>query len=315
MDEFADSDQHLPILFKMNENPMPTHTAVNTVALFPHIERQQAIEAAAILLAEMESKGLRVILDSGVANLLEHPQLAVGAEELATKADVAVAIGGDGTLLYAFHAAPNSLLVGVNCGDLGYLAEVSLDDLHLLVERLVSGDFETKELLTLAVTTQVGTAGPGTESTTAIALNDVVIGKGSEGRVPKFVVRVDDRPFVSMLADAIVFATPTGSTAYNFSARGPILSPTIDGFLLTPVAPHTLWDRSLVLGPSTEVEIRLRGDRSAALFVDGLHSGEIDGDCTLRVAVAEQSARMIVWSDEGFPERLKQILRLDQPQD
>jgi NAD+ kinase len=187
----------------------------------------------------------------------------------------------------------------VNVGQLGYLAEVEPDGLDDALERIVSGDFTVEERTTLEI--RVASDGPAAGSWTA--LNEMVLEKRGGGGAVRLDVAVNGATFTTYVADGVIVATPTGSTAYAFSAGGPIVSPRLGCFLLVPVAPHMLFDRALVLDGDEELTFRVV-DRPALLAIDGRAVTELQpGDgvsCT-----AGMPARLAVLEPRDF----HQILR------
>ena len=160
-----------------------------------------------------------------------------------------MSLGGDGSMLRTVElVAPEGVaILGVNLGQLGYLTEVEPAGLLDAVERTLSGDHEVEERMLLEV--RVDRRASDATEPPMLALNDAVIGKTPTGHTVRIEVAIDDEPFTPYAADGVIVATPTGSTAYNLSARGPIVAPTHQALLLTPVSPHMLFDRTLVLEP------------------------------------------------------------------
>jgi NAD+ kinase len=189
------------------------------------------------------------------------------------EADLVLSLGGDGTMLRAVHlvdGAPIPLL-GVNLGRLGYLTEVEAVDLIPAIERFIEGPdtgrWHLDERLMLEFTVRTTN---GENLGTWRALNEGVLEKRDPGQTVRLQVRIDGAPFTTYAADGLILATPTGSTAYSFSARGPVVSPRHRAILLTPVAPHMLFDRSLVLDPTETVELEVLEHQEAELAIDGV---------------------------------------------
>ena len=181
------------------------------------------------------------------AALVGRPDLAVPAEELAVGADVVMSLGGDGTMLRSVELAADEdvPVLGVNLGQLGYLTEVEPGGMRMAVKRFLSGSYSIQERMRLDV--EVRRA--GSDPVRLRALNEAVVEKSEPGHTVRLEVELDGRPFTSYVADGLVLATPTGSTAYSFSVRGPIVDPEHRAVLLAPVAPHMLFDRTMVLRP------------------------------------------------------------------
>jgi NAD+ kinase len=220
------------------------------------------------------------------------------------EAELAISLGGDGTMLRAVEllgGAPTRIL-GVNVGQLGYLTEVEPATLPTALARYGAGDYEIEERMMLAVTAEpVGEAPPSSLR----ALNEAVIERQVSGHTVRLMVSIDGAPFTSYAADGLIVATPTGSTAYSLSARGPVVSPRHRALLLTPVSPHMLFDRTLVLGPEEFIEIEVSGHRSADLNIDGHRAMTLAQGSTVRFRAADEPARFVRFG----PRRFHQILK------
>lgn len=289
---------------------MGSGLVVRCVALFTHPHRSEAIAAGRDLAGKLEAVGIRPLGTQAMVGTLGLADAGYSPTDLAEACQLAVAVGGDGTLLRAFHEVPSLPLVGVNCGKLGFLAEVALEECGLLAEEAAGGELQTVDRLALAAQVIGAEGGTARAETTQVALNDVALQKGP-GRAPYLSTRVDGEELTTFLADSLVLSTPIGSTAYNFSARGPLLAPGVSAFVVTPVAPHSLWDRSLVLEAGAEVEIEVVGDRSAVVMVDGRDAGTLDAGAKVRVCAADEPARLVRWSRHGFTARVRRTFCLD----
>jgi NAD+ kinase len=243
------------------------------IGLVHHATRPAAVEAAtraAELVraagAEAESIGLGEVgagtEASGTAGARAVP--SASAEGFAQGLDVVVSFGGDGTFLRAAHLCRDLdvPLLGVNVGRLGFLAEVEVEDLEEAVTRLVEGRFAVDSRATLDVDVRDGS---GTSIATDWALNEVAIEKTSRQRLIRLDVSIAGTHFAHVPADALIVATATGSTAYALSAGGPIVSPGVAATLVVPVAPHSLFDRTVVAAPTEQVRIGLSGDQQAGV--------------------------------------------------
>jgi len=209
--------------------------------------------------------------------------------EAGTNLDIAVALGGDGTMLRAVHLADGAPVLGVNLGRLAYLAAIEPDDLCSALERWEAGDFAVEERTMLRFTVE------GEPQTCYLALNEAVLEHSGPGHTVHLQVTIEGRLFHSYVADALILATPTGSTAYSFSAGGPIVSPRHNALLVTPVAAHTSFDRTLVLHPDEDVVVEVLDFRGAVLSVDGQDLGGLARGDTVRAAVTPQPARFVVF--------------------
>ena len=254
-------------------------------------------------------KGRRVepIFESATAALIPSRDGFQSADksDLVRGVDMVVVLGGDGTLLSmadCIAATGQTIpILGVNFGSLGFLTEVTLPELYPSLETVLSGKAHVEERMMLASSVRRG----NDASVRFVALNDVVVTKTARARLVDLSVTVGDEFVTRVRADGLIVATPTGSTAYSLSARGPIVSPKHRAMLLTPVSPHMLFDRTLVLEPSETVEIEVAGFRSAALAVDGQRVATLaDGD-VVTCCPAEETARFVRLSPHHFHQILK----------
>ena len=224
------------------------------------------------------------------------------ADDVFTKGlDLAVSLGGDGTMLRTVDLVGDDdvPVLGVNLGHLGYLTEVEPAQLHEALARFFAGDHQLELRLRMAVDVEPagsGSVGAGVRP----ALNEAVLGKTPTGQMTRVLVTVDGEPFTTYSADGIIVATPTGSTAYAWSAGGPLVDPSHEALLLTPVAAHMLFDRSLVLPPSACIRLQVVDDRPADLSVDGRSLGTLgDGDAIVCTA-APHPARLVTFGSRSF---------------
>jgi NAD+ kinase len=200
-------------------------------------------------------------------------------------------------------AAEGVAVLGVNLGQLGYLTEIEPTALWDALDRFVAGDFAIEERMLLQVTV-VG------RDLELLALNEAVLEKTPSGHTVRLDVQIDGREFTPYAADGLIVATPTGSTAYNLSARGPIVAPTHRAMVLTPVSPHMLFDRSLVLEPDTVLRLTVSGHRAAALAVDGRVIDELTPGDAIDCTASVHRGRLVVFGPRDFHRILKAKFRL-----
>lgn len=272
---------------------------MSAVALLVHHERTEAAEIAAAVVAALRSAAHDVRLPPEDAGVVGAPALAVAEDRLCEGGlDLAVAVGGDGTMLrtVALVAPAGVPVLGVNVGNLGYLTEVEPDEAIAAVERILAGDHGVEERMLLSV--QVEGQPPRT------ALNEAVVGKTANHTV-RVAVHLDGDYFTTYEADGLILASPTGSTAYSFSARGPILDPELRAMVLTPVSPHMLFDRSLVLQPDLQVRLVVQGHRPATLSIDGRDVGLLHDGEAVTFTGSPVSARLVTFGPRDFHRILK----------
>jgi NAD+ kinase len=284
---------------------------VATVALVVNTGRRRAVELAHEAADWLTARDHQVRVpeeDAAAAGLAKY---GCPPDEVGPGADLAVSLGGDGTILrtvslVACHEVP---VLGVNVGRLGYLAHVEPEGLSEAMARVVAGDAFLEERLLLCVrVTATGPAGAAAprniEPNPLLALNEAVVEKASAGQVVHVGVHVDDEFFTSYAADGLIVATPTGSTAYSFSARGPIIAPHHRALLLTPVSPHMAFDRSLVFDPTQELRLEVL-DRPARFIVDGRELGPLAPGSTVTCTAAVEVARFVALGPWDFYRVLK----------
>lgn len=274
------------------------------ILIVAHHQRPEAVTLAEEACSWLGARGHRTWMTPEDAHVLGLEHLA--AELRPGAADLVLSIGGDGTILRTFQLldGAQSPVIGVNVGMLGYLTEVEPPMMPAALERFVAGDFEIEQRMMLAVSVdRVGD--DGGQATTWRSLNEAVLEKHESGHTVRLQVGIEGAPFTTYAADGLIIATPTGSTAYSLSARGPIVSPTHRAMVLTPVSPHMLFDRSLVLDPDQAVEVEVLGHRPVDLAVDGRKVASlVEGD-TVRCLAAAEAAMFVRFGRRRFHQILK----------
>ena len=224
---------------------------------------------------------------------LELPATRLAEEALCDDADLAIAIGGDGTMLYASRLARDSgtPILGVNRGRLGFLADITPNEMIDSVDQVLAGNYQ-KDSRMLLRAELINAAG---EESIAYGLNDVVLQRRGKGGMLDFSTSVAGQYVNTHSGDGLIVATPTGSTAYALSCGGPILEPHIDAVALVPICPHTLTDRPIVIPASQDIEIILlqRDGKRGEVTVDGNHLGSLQTGDKLRVAAATQRITLL----------------------
>lgn len=270
-----------------------------------HRERAEAASLATAAATWLEAAGHSVAFPEADAATAGRPDLGVEAGTFGRDLDVAVSIGGDGTMLRAVDmvARFGVPVIGVNVGQLGYLTEVDPAQWQDALTRWLDGRSGLDHRMLLNV--RVESASGADRVVEATALNEAVVEKTPMGHTVRIEVSLDHEFFTPYMADGLIVATPTGSTAYAFSARGPIVAPRHRALLLTPVSPHMLFDRTLVLEPTTEVRLRVSGHRPATLSVDGRNLGELAEGDTVVCSAAAYDAQLVTYGDRDFHQILK----------
>jgi NAD+ kinase len=264
---------------------------MSTIAFVVHPERPEAKTLAARATAWLESHGHAVVVlhppDEG-----EGPSALLGA-------DLAVSLGGDGTMLRTVNMAwaAGVPVLGVNLGRLGYLTEVEPAGLEPALEGFLSGAYALEDRMML----NVAWSGPSLEGEQeCLALNEAVVEKTVPGHTIRLTATIGARPFVTYAADGLLVATPTGSTAYNLSVRGPILSPCLRAVVVAPISPHMLFDRPLVLDPSEGLELTVAGPRPGVLVVDGRSLAVLHPGDRVSCRAADTPVRLVTFGPRDF---------------
>ena len=273
---------------------------IRTVGLVVKRNRPRAARLAARIQAMLRRRGLRVLADAEgfLAGAPARPKAV-----LARECDLLVVLGGDGTLLsVARHADASVPILGVNMGELGFLTEVTEAEALPMLSRVLTGRFDLDRRMTLAASLERA----GRVVRRFRALNDVVVSNGSLARIVSFSVSVDGLSLASYRADGVIVATPTGSTAYSLSAGGPVVEPTMQALLLSPISPHTLSNRPVVLRPEAVVRIVVAShENDAILTIDGQESIKLAGGDVLVARRGRASVSLVRSPDRTYYDILR----------
>ncbi|MFN2338270.1 MAG: NAD(+) kinase [Gammaproteobacteria bacterium] len=267
-------------------------------------------ETLATLLSFLEQRGIPVMLDESAAASVPHPAApVVGREELAARCDLAIAVGGDGTLLNAARSLADAgvPLLGINRGRLGFLADVLPADMTACLDRVLAGHYQEEERTLLHA--EVLRNGKCLHQSDA--LNDVVIHKYDIARMIELETHIDGRFLNTQRSDGLVMATPTGSTAYALSGGGPILHPTLSAIVLVPICPHTLTNRPIVINDHATIEVILHGGSTteAQVTCDGQVKFPLDCGDRVRVCRKDKTIRLLHPPGHDHYEVLREKLR------
>jgi NAD+ kinase len=281
-----------------------------TIALVGNTQDRRVSESMLTLAAHLQSQRCKVLVDA--AGVIDFAGLGVEREpesELGARADLVIAIGGDGTLLHAARlATPHQVpVLGVNRGRLGFLADISPTDMRDRLDEVLAGQYvKDKRAMLQAKLLRQGHVESACES-----LNDVVLQKWQTGRMLDFETWIDGRYVNTHGGDGLVVATATGSTAYALSCGGPILYPELEALVLAPICPHTLSDRPIVVRSSSTIEVRLveRPDTRAQVTCDGVPLGELVPGDRLVVMPSPKTVTLLHPSDHDYYRILRSKLR------
>lgn len=278
--------------------------APRQILLVAHTGKPRAIEVARAAAAQLSAAGLgvRVLAEEAVELALPDVTVMATDERAAADAELVLVLGGDGTLLRAAELARPSRtpLLGVNLGRIGFLAEVEAEALDATIEHVLSCSYQVEERLTLDVSVRLDGV-----QTTSWALNEVSVEKGPRERMLDIVVEVDGRPLSRWGCDGVVSATPTGSTAYAFSAGGPVIWPEVDALLLVPISAHALFARPIVVAPTSTLAFEVHGGAAeGVLWCDGRRTASLGPGARIEVRRGTAPVLLARTSTRAFADRL-----------
>jgi NAD+ kinase len=285
-----------------------TLDTIRAVGIISRPSREQVTGVAPGLIEWLGARKIEVLFDEHTAACLRDRGRTCTPPEMAAAADLLIVLGGNGTLLAAARAAaPRGVpILAVNLGGLGFLTSVTPENLYAVLEEFLAGQHKIRERAMLAAEIQHS----GKVAERQIALNEAVVNKGTLSRMIFLDLHIDGGFVCRYRADGLIVSTPTGSTAYSLSAGGPIIHPGVPAFVITPICPHTLSDRPLVVPDSTQIEIRFEGAPELAhLTLDGQTGVELKtGDC-IRIIKADEKLKLVRDPQKTYYEILRNKLR------
>ena len=279
------------------------------VLLVAHPRRQEAHDVAAAVVERLHAAGIEVVVQRNEATavkLAQHPGVTLvdDGNEAAVGCELVCVLGGDGTILRGAEVSrgTGAPLLGVNLGHVGFLAEAEREDIDATVEHIVAKTYSVEERMTLEVSAHVN----GDPVYTSWALNEVTVEKANRERMLEVVAEIDGRPLTTWGCDGVVVATPTGSTAYAFSAGGPVVWPDVEALLLVPISAHALFARPLVLGPNSHLALEVVPDTlgTGALWCDGRRAVDLPPGARIEVVRSQTPVRLARLSTSPFTDRL-----------
>ncbi|MFG1924845.1 NAD(+)/NADH kinase [Cryptosporangium sp. NPDC048952] len=274
------------------------------LVLHPARESQQAIDT---IVGWAKDKGVEVLGLKDEVKRIDCEAVPVDTDELAASSDLVISLGGDGTMLRAMRMmhGHHGAILPVNLGRLGFLAEVDVPDLAAALAQIDAGESRVEPRS--AVTASVSAWGENN----VLAFNDIALVRTPGHGLASIELSVGGQPFLRYSADALVVATATGSTAYSFSAGGPIISPTVKGLVVTPAAPHSAFNRSVVLDCSESLALTVEeGSGALAVEVDGIVAGTAEPGTTLELRTDPDAARVVRIGEATFYQRVRRKLGL-----
>lgn len=295
----------------MNCSSSPSEKTVHTVGLVCALHKPGAVEFAQELTSRLQAAGVVMLVEEELAEVWGGDCHIRQPADLATEAELVIAMGGDGTLLSVAHyAAPaGTPLLGVDLGSFGFLAGQQPAAVLENLEAVLAGQYYTESRLMVSTQIQRESEVAGTY----LSLNDVVLAKTSPRRMIRLQVKVDNQPVAVYPADGLIISTPTGSTAYNLSAAGPVVSPMVDCLIINPICPHTLYLRPLIVQSTAVIEVGLPSPAKhpgpISLTIDGQKTVDLSANDTVITTQASCRATLVTVTRDSFYERLRTKLR------
>lgn len=284
---------------------------VRNILVVAHALREETVVAAVRVASALSAAGARAVFvaddrDDLIAALPEYTDTAILGRDVAiTDIELAIVLGGDGTILRAAELVRDvrAPVLGINMGHVGFLAEIERDDMDDAVARVIARDYRVEERLALAVQVKDSSGEVVYETW---ALNEATVEKASRERMLEVVVEVDERPLTAFGCDGVVVSTPTGSTAYNFSAGGPVIWPGVQAIAVVPLSAHALFAKPLVINPDARVAIELlqRTNGTGILWCDGRRSHELPPGARVVVRKSARPVRLARLHPASFTDRL-----------
>lgn len=286
---------------------LETGGTVVSIGVYPNLSKPNINAKLPLLISYLQTNGVQVVLPADVAGSCGYQQLAYERSKMAEIITLAVTLGGDGTILHVARELAEAKIpvCGINMGNLGFLTAAESSEWQQALARLLKGDFLVDQRLLLNAVVRRDQR----IIYSALALNDIVV-SGSSRRLVRLNVHVDGELIAAYPADGFIVATPTGSTAYSLSAGGPVVSPHIEAILLTPICPHTLYSRSVLISRQETVEILPQADQGQIeLTIDGQTVQTIYPGDSLMITEAACKASLIRFDDKSYYLTLHSKLR------
>lgn len=287
---------------------MPSSETFKTIGVISRPRRANLSTVLPPLLHWLESRGLRVIYDEETASALPTQTKGHTREQLADQSDILLVLGGDGTLLAAARVAASRCIpiLPINMGSLGFLTSFTVDELYPALEETLAG----RSSMSARVMLKVELLRAGKALDCQHVLNDAVINKSELARMIELELSIDGAFVCRYRADGLILSTPTGSTAYSLSAGGPIVHPSVESFIITPICPHTLSDRPVVVRDSSCIEVKLAGDaESAFLTLDGQKGIPMESTDSVRITRSSECLKLIQPPKKSYFEILRNKLK------
>ena len=281
---------------------------IKKIGIISKPKKPEIREVVPPLVQWLRERAIEVSLDKETGSLLESAERCLTRNEMPAQVDLLIVLGGDGTLLAtarALNRKPVPILA-VNLGGLGFLTVISREELYPTLEMVLAGNFHTERRVQI----EAEMVRADEVIASFLALNDVVLNKGAIARILDFDVLADGRFISTYKSDGLIVSTPTGSTAYSLAAGGPVLAPSVEAFIVTPICAHTLTNRPLVLPDSVTIEVVVKSQREAAyLTVDGQMGVSARSEDIVRMRKAASHVELVQPPQKDYFEILRQKLK------
>jgi NAD+ kinase len=269
------------------------------LGIIPNLTKDKDLNVTRSILLWFANKDVDILLESEIAERLDQRDKGFTRDELYSSCDVIIVLGGDGTILNIARQSSqyDVPLFGINLGHLGFLAEAEISDMYLSLGKIMSGDYFIEKRMMLEASIEGSEDG----QKELLALNDVIITKGMQSRMISFSIFINNSFFELYSADGIVISSPTGSTAYSLSAGGPIVSPDLNVLVITPICPHTLHNRSIVVSEKDEVRIEICEENTEVMLsVDGQDSYKLNPGRVVKVRSSSCVTNLVKLKQRSF---------------
>jgi len=281
---------------------------MKAISIIANLQKEEVLEVSEHILNLCKKYGLEVYFTPECASLLGRPQLGYSLEQIADLVDMIIVLGGDGTILRVARefVGTNISILGVNMGHVGFLAEIELPELEHSMEKIISKKFLVQDRMML----QAEVIREGKLVASFFALNDIVISKGPFSRIIELETYINNQLLEAFPGDGVIIASPTGSTGYSLSAGGPIVNPSLNLLIITPICPHMLHHRSVIIDENEVVHIKAYTQHAEVILtVDGQHGFQLKNNDEIIVKKSTHHTKLVKLTNVNFYALLHRKLR------
>ncbi len=275
---------------------------MKSIGIIANVKKEMTKGVVNEIIGWAKKENIGFFLGEELSTLVGHQEAALPVKELWQKSDVLISLGGDGTMLASARAVGEHEIpiLGINLGGVGFLTEINSNDLQNTLNRLKKGDYLIEKRMVLEAEAE------GLKKLNQYALNDIVIDKGEIARLFLLHLYADDEFICSYSADGLIVSTPSGSTAYNLAAGGPIINPRMNAIIVSPICPHTLASRTILFSEKETLKVTVELDsREAGLTIDGQVAFHLKSGSSVLIRKASHSVNLIKFRDRSFYEILR----------